>query len=118
MAAEMNIHGVGHGLALRIAYNRKGRVVQAAVERGVVGLRVARGDPDANYKQSLGPAGRPCPSVCFAHRTMARRGSRCAGGDASAGERREPLWLVWASVGCEGVFDESEPGCWFRAMLS
>ncbi len=39
MAEHMHIHDVGHELALLVAYNRKDRVTQAAVEDSLLGLR-------------------------------------------------------------------------------
>jgi hypothetical protein len=50
------------------------------------------------------------------HDVCRRRCIRPASG--GAGTRREPLWLVRASMGCEGVFDQTRPVRWFRAMLS
>jgi hypothetical protein len=53
MGEFMRIHDLGHELALLVAYRRKDRVVQAAVEKASAvceGLAIA---PDARYKQSL-----------------------------------------------------------------
>jgi hypothetical protein len=53
MAEEMKIHDLGHELALLIAYNRKDRTVQAAVEKASSVCEGFAITPDANYKQSL-----------------------------------------------------------------
>lgn len=53
MAEQMKIHDLGHELALLVAYNRKDRRVQTAVEKAssvCAGLAIT---PNANYKQSL-----------------------------------------------------------------
>jgi len=53
MGEYMKIHDLGHELALLVAYNRRDRVVQAAVEKA---SSVCEGDaitPNAAYKQSL-----------------------------------------------------------------
>lgn len=53
MGEYMKIHDLGHELALLAAYNRKDRLVQAAVEKAST---VCEGDaitPDGAYEQSL-----------------------------------------------------------------
>lgn len=53
MGEYLRIHDLGHELALLVAYNRKDRRVQSAVEKAssvCEGLAIA---PDARYKQSL-----------------------------------------------------------------
>jgi hypothetical protein len=52
MAEHMHIHDVGHELALLVAYNRKDRVTQAAVEEASVceGFAIT---PNASYSQPL-----------------------------------------------------------------
>ena len=53
LGEHMRIHDLGHELALLVAYNRKDRQVQAAVEQAskiCAGLSIT---PDANYRQSL-----------------------------------------------------------------
>jgi hypothetical protein len=53
MGEDLKIHDLGHELALLVAYKRKDRLVQAAVEKAssvCEGLAIA---PDASYEQSL-----------------------------------------------------------------
>jgi hypothetical protein len=53
MTEHVRIHDVGHELALLVAYNRKDRAAQAAVEKASLvctGLAIT---PDASYKASL-----------------------------------------------------------------
>jgi hypothetical protein len=53
MGEYLKIHNLGHELALLVAYNRKDRRAQAAVEKAssvCEGLAIS---PDASYKQSL-----------------------------------------------------------------
>jgi hypothetical protein len=53
MGEQLKIHDVGHELALLVAYNRKDRAVQAAVEKASSVCEGFAITPDANYKQSL-----------------------------------------------------------------
>ena len=53
MAEHLGIHDQGHELALLIAYNRKNRGVQAAVEKASTICEGSAIAPDASYKQSL-----------------------------------------------------------------
>jgi hypothetical protein len=53
MAEDMRIHDLGHELALLVAYHRKDRAAQAAVEKASLvctGLAIT---PDASYNASL-----------------------------------------------------------------
>jgi hypothetical protein len=53
MGEQIKIHDLGHELALLIAYKRKDRGVQAAVERASAVCEGLAITPDATYRQSL-----------------------------------------------------------------
>jgi hypothetical protein len=53
MGEYMKIHDLGHELALLVAYNRKDRAVQAAVEKASAVCQGSAITRDADYKQSL-----------------------------------------------------------------
>ncbi|MBV9798855.1 MAG: hypothetical protein JO039_12485 [Solirubrobacterales bacterium] len=53
MAEQMRIHDLGHELELLAAYNRRDRVVQAAVEHASSVCEGSAITPDASYKEVL-----------------------------------------------------------------
>jgi len=53
MAEHLRIHDVGHELALLVAYNRKDRVTQTAVEEASSVCEGFAITPNASYRQSL-----------------------------------------------------------------